>query len=161
VTHSLDVANKTKEVLPSLIDRLPAERKGFCEKVFSNYGGILLTASLNESIQFVNAFAPEHLELLVQEPMAILPKIQNAGEILLGKYTPITISNFSLGINAILPTGGFARSFSAVTVYDFLKRTSIGYLTREGYEKLANASQLFAEFEGFPAHAMAIRDRKV
>jgi histidinol dehydrogenase len=93
--------------------------------------------------------------------MSILNNIENAGEILLGKYTPITISNFSLGINAILPTGGFAKTFSSVTVHDFLKRTSIGYMTKTGYDKLKDISRKFAEYEGFAAHAMAIKERKI
>jgi histidinol dehydrogenase len=93
--------------------------------------------------------------------MSVLSKIDNAGEILLGPYTPITIGNFSLGVNAILPTGGFARTFSCVTVFDFLKRSSIGYLTREGYENIKDVSQKFAEYEGFSSHANAIAKRKL
>ena len=92
--------------------------------------------------------------------MAALQKINNAGEILLGPYTPITLGNFSLGVNAILPTGGFAKTFSCVTVFDFLKRSSIGYATSEGYEKLAEVARKFAEYEGFPSHANAIKKRK-
>jgi histidinol dehydrogenase len=129
--------------------------------VLSNYGGIVLTSDLNASIQFVNDFAPEHLEVLVKEPMAVLNKIVNAGEILLGPYTPITIGNFSLGVNAILPTGGFAKTFSCVTVYDFLKRSSIGYLTKGGYQKIKDIAQKFAEYEGFPSHANAIGKRNL
>ncbi|MEN8215767.1 MAG: histidinol dehydrogenase [Pseudomonadota bacterium] len=161
VTHSREVANQVKECLPDLINDLPEKRKGFCQTVMSNYGGIVLTPDLEASIQFVNDFAPEHLEVLVKEPMAALNKIVNAGEILLGPYTPITIGNFSLGVNAILPTGGFAKTFSCVTVYDFLKRASIGYLTKEGYDKIKDTARQFAEYEGFPSHANAISKRNM
>ncbi len=159
VTHSRELASGVEARLPDLIDDLPEERKGFCRTVLSNYGGIVLTTDLDASIRFVNDFAPEHLEVLVKEPLAAVPKIKNAGEMLLGEYTPITMGNFTLGVNAILPTGGFARTFSCVTVHDFLKRTSIGYMTKEGYDRLKDTARKFAEYEGFPSHANAIAKR--
>jgi histidinol dehydrogenase len=159
VTHDRSLAQQIKAFLPDLINDLPQERQQFCQTVLSHYGGIVLTADLDASVRFVNDFAPEHLEVLVREPMAILNKIMNAGEILLGPHTPITIGNFSLGVNAILPTGGFAKTFSCVSVYDFLKRSSIGYLTRGGYRRLKDVARKFAEYEGFPAHANAIKKR--
>jgi histidinol dehydrogenase len=159
VTHSQELADKLKKILPDYINDLPEKRKEFCKTVFSNYGGIVLTQNLEASIQFVNDFAPEHLEVLVKDPMLALPKIVNAGEILLGPHTPITIGNFSLGVNAILPTGGFAKTFSCVTVYDFLKRSSIGYLSEDGYKSIKDVARKFAEYEGFPSHANAIMKR--
>jgi histidinol dehydrogenase len=159
VTHSREIANQVKEHLSNLVNELPEERQHFCQTVLSNYGGIVLTPNLAASLQFVNDFAPEHLEVLVKEPFAVLNQIVNAGEILLGAHTPITLGNFSLGVNAILPTGGFAKTFSCVTVYDFLKRSSIGYVTATGYDKLKDVARQFAEYEGFPAHARAISKR--
>jgi histidinol dehydrogenase len=161
VTHSKQLAEKVKNILPSLIDELPEERQKFCKAVLSNYGGIMITPDLNASIAFVNDFAPEHMEVLVKDPLAALQKINNAGEILLGPYTPITLGNFSLGVNAILPTGGFAKTFSCVTVFDFLKRSSIGFVTAEGYEKLKDVARKFAQYEGFSAHANAVLKRNV
>src|SRR5580765_6711825 len=76
---------------------------------------------------------PEHLQLHVREPFALLPSLENADEILIGPSTPIPMGNYSLGTNAILPAGGFAHTFSCTTVFDFLKRTGIGYMTAEGY----------------------------
>lgn len=160
VTHSHKLANAVLDILPHYIHELPEWRRKFIENVLSNYGGILLTNSLEESIAFVNDYAPEHLELLVAEPFVILNKIQNAGEILLGERTPIPTANYCLGLNAILPTGGFARTFSSVSVWDFLKRSGVGYLSREGYERLADITTTLADYEDFPAHAMAIRKRK-
>ncbi len=119
----------------------------------------LLTNSLEESIQFVNDYAPEHLEVLTREPFVTLGKLKNAGEILLGHYTPIPTANYCLGLNAILPTGGFARSFSSVSVWDFLKRSGVGYLSQEGYQRLQGITATLADYEDFPAHAMAIRKR--
>lgn len=108
VTHSEEVARQALEILPSYIAELPEWRRAFVNNVLSNYGGIVLTNSLDESIQFVNDYAPEHLEVLTSEPFVTLGKLKNAGEILLGHYTPIPTANYCLGLNAILPTGGFA-----------------------------------------------------
>lgn len=159
VTHSQEVAEAVRDHLPALISELPTWRQEFVRNVLSNYGGIMLTDSLADSIEFVNEYAPEHLELLVREPFVVLNKIHNAGEILLGEMTPIPTANYALGLNAILPTGGFARTFSSVSVWDFLKRTGVGYLSREGYDSLQQAVALLADYEDFPAHAMAIRKR--
>jgi histidinol dehydrogenase len=159
VTHSEAVAQAALEALPGYIAELPEWRRKFVENVLSNYGGVLLTASLDESIQFVNDYAPEHLEVLTAEPFVTLGKLKNAGEILLGHYTPIPTANYCLGLNAILPTGGFARSFSSVSVWDFLKRTGIGYLSKEGYGRLQGITATLADYEDFPAHALAIRKR--
>lgn len=159
VTHSEEVARKVLEILPEYIEELPAWRQDFVKNVMANYGGVMLTESLEQSIQFVNDYAPEHLEVLVDEPFIALNKIKNAGEILLGAMTPIPTANYCLGLNAILPTGGFARSFSSVSVWDFLKRSGVGYLSREGYERLQGITATLADYEGFPAHAMAIRLR--
>jgi histidinol dehydrogenase len=159
VTHSREIAEKVRELLPDYIKLLPEWRQKFIENVFSNYGGIMLTDSLEASIAFVNDYAPEHLEVLVKDPFIALNKIQNAGEILLGDWTTIPTGNYALGVNAILPTGGFAKTFSAVSVWDFLKRSSVAYLSREGYEQLQGHVAVLADYEGFPAHAQAIRLR--
>jgi len=160
VTHSETVANAVAEQVPQYLQRLPQWRREFCEKGLSSYGGIVLTSNLEESIAFVNDYAPEHLEILVKEPFAILGRIENAGEILLGPYTPIPTANYCLGVNAILPTGGFARSYSAVSVFEFLKRSGIGYLTQTGFDRLKKTTHTLADYEGFPAHAMAIKERE-
>jgi histidinol dehydrogenase len=159
VTHSREVAQGVLGALPGYIEELPPWRREFVSNVLSNYGGLLLTRSLEESIQFVNDYAPEHLEVLTRDPFVTLQKLKNAGEILLGHYTPIPTANYCLGLNAILPTGGFARSFSSVSVWDFLKRSGVGYLSQEGYTRLQGTTATLADYEGFPAHAMAIRKR--
>ena len=161
VTHDKRVADEVAKLLPDLVSKLPPKRREDCETVLAGYGGIVLTPSLEESIAFVNEFAPEHLEVLVDDPMSILGAIKNAGEILLGQFTPITVGNFCLGVNAILTTGGFAGSFSSVTVHDYLKRSSIGYVSQLGYPGISPKAQQFAEYEGFAAHAMAIRERNI
>jgi histidinol dehydrogenase len=160
VTHSETVAQKVAELLPEYLNQLPEGRREFCEKGLSTYGGILLTSDLEKSITFINDYAPEHVEVLVEEPMRCLGSIKNAGEILLGPHTPIPTANYCIGVNAILPTGGVARSYSATSVRDFLKSSSIGYLTQEGFDRLKGTTQTLAEYEGFSAHSMAIWKRE-
>ncbi|MEG3439691.1 histidinol dehydrogenase [Pannus brasiliensis CCIBt3594] len=160
VTHSERVAIEASRHAAEYLQKLPDWRREFCEQGLAAYGGIILTDSLEESIAFVNEYAPEHLEVLVNDPFAILGKIQNAGEILLGTRTPSSMATYAIGVNAVLPTGGFARSYSAVSVYDFLKRSTLAYVTPEGFEKLKATTEKLAEYEGFPAHGLAIRERE-
>lgn len=159
VTHSPEIAHAALKLLPEYIAELPEWRRNFVETVLSNYGGILLTSSVEESVEFINTYAPEHLEVLTREPFATLQGLNHAGEMLLGPFTPIPTANYCLGLNAILPTGRFARTFSSVSVWDFLKRSGIGYLTPEGYAALQGITATLADYEGFPAHALAIRKR--
>ena len=160
VTHSQELIERVQEALPELLSELPDERRQICETVLSRYGGAILTESIAQSIEFVNDYAPEHLQLAVQNPLALLPRIRNAGTILLGQRTTFTFGDFSLGPTNVIPTGGFARVQSPVSVHDFLKHNSVCYvLDRAGFDALAEGSATFAEYEGFPAHAMAVRRR--
>ena len=159
VTHSEALANDVASRLPGLIESLPAPRNEFAGTSFSNYGGIVLTESLEESIAFTNEYAPEHLELLVASPMEVVPKLHNTGEILIGPHTPISVGNYCLGVNAILPTGGFAKTHSCTSVHSFLKRISLAYCTPEGFESLRGTTGILADYEGFPAHARAVKER--
>ncbi|MBO0795310.1 MAG: histidinol dehydrogenase, partial [Ktedonobacteraceae bacterium] len=162
VTDSRALIDAVMAILPARIEALPEPRRSFCQTGFmgeKGTGGLVLVASMREAIDFVNEYAPEHLEVLTREPFALLPELKNAAEILLGPHTPICIGNYSLGTNAILPTGGFAHTYSCTSVFDFLKRTGVGYLSAEGYAALGDVTRRLAEFEGFPAHAAAVTNR--
>ncbi len=164
VTDSRELAEKVMALLPQKMAALPEWRQNFVRTVFEapeGTGGIILAADMREAVAFVNEFAPEHLEVQVREPFALLPELKNAGEILIGPYTPICMGNYSIGTNAVLPSGGFAHTYSCTSVFDFLKRTGIAYLTQEGYASLSEATRCLAEFEGFPAHANAVTGRPV
>jgi len=164
VTDSRTLIEAVLALLPGKIAALPEPRQGFCRTGFESEkgtGGIILTETMQQAIEFANEYAPEHLEVQVQEPFALLSVLKNAGEILIGPYTPISIGNFSGGTNAILPTGGFAHTYSCTSVYDFLKRTGLAYVTEEGYASLSETTRRLAEFEGFPAHANAVTGRHV
>jgi histidinol dehydrogenase len=162
VTPSREIAEAVLQLLPEKIAALPEPRQDFVRTGLESprgTGGIVLTANLDEAIAFINEYAPEHLEVQVCEPFAILPRLKNAGEILIGPYTPFCAGNYAVGTNAILPTGGFAHTFSCTSVHDFLKRTGIAYVKAQGYPAISEAVQTLADFEGFPAHASAVRER--
>lgn len=160
VTHSETVAQQASTFASQYLQQLPQWRRQFCEEGLAAYGGIVLTANLAESIAFINDYAPEHLEILVQDPFSVVGQIKNAGEILLGPYTPSSAATYAIGVNAVLPTGGFARSYSAVSTFDFLKRSTLAYLTPEGFQRVKQTSQTLADYEEFPAHGLAIRERE-
>ncbi len=160
VTHSKELAEKVVPIIERQKTKISDKRRNFVESVYSNYGGIILTDSLEESVAFVNEYAPEHMEVMTQKPFDVLPMIKNAGEILLGDYTPVTLCNFLLGPNAILPTGGFAKTYSSVSVFDFLKRSSIGYASKEGFERVREYAYRMATVEGFDTHGLAVKERK-
>lgn len=157
VTPSEKLAHEVEAIIPEKVNALPQKQNEYVTRVFSNYGGIAITETMDEAVELINDYAPEHLEVLTEDPMALLTRLKNAGEIMLGKYTPISLCNYSLGVNAILPTGKQAKTASVVTVHDFLKKTSVSYATKEGYESLRHHVAVFADFEGFPSHAAAVR----
>jgi len=164
VTDCRPLIEAVLALLPDKIAALPEWRQAFCRTVFEEAmgtGGIVLAATMDEAVDFVNEYAPEHLEVQVHEPFALLPQLKNAGEILIGRYTPFCTGNYCVGTNAVLPTGGFAHTYSCTSVFDFLKRTGIAYLTQEGYAALSETTRRLADFEGFPAHANAVTGRPV
>jgi histidinol dehydrogenase len=157
VTNSRRVADAAREALPTYWRDMDPQRMEFSRAVLTGAtGGIVLTRTFDDAIAFVNAYAPEHLEVLAADPMAVLGRIRNAGEVLLGNYTPITLGNYMLGVNAVLPTGGHARTLSPLSVFDFMKRISVGYVTEPGYGRLAEDAHRLAIYEGFDAHARAV-----
>lgn len=159
VTDSKTLAEKVAKRAEELISQLPQPRRGFLEENMKTIGGIILCTDFKAAIDFVNSYAPEHLQILARDPFVYLGKIKNAGEILLGDFLPSSLANFSVGVNAVLPTGGFAKTFSAVSVRDFIKYISIAYVTEEGYEDIAPAAAEIADYEDFPAHKMALELR--
>lgn len=160
VTHSKELVDKVIPIMNRQLEKISEQRRSFITTNYKTYGGVILTDSLEQSIEFVNEYAPEHMEVMTKNPFETLPKIKNAGEILLGDYTPVTLCNFVLGPNAILPTGGFAKTYSSVSVQDFLKRSSVGYASKDGFEHVKKYAAKFAEFEGFDTHGLAVTDRK-
>ncbi len=130
VTWSRRVAEEALAAIPGYWKEMGEQRVGFSSTVLGGpIGGIVLARDEEEAIAFVNDYAPEHLEVLSKEPFRYLGRLDHAGEILLGEHTPTTLGNFVLGPNHVLPTGGWASTASALSVFDFMKRTSIAYVT--------------------------------
>jgi histidinol dehydrogenase len=157
VTHSRRVVEEAMAALPDHWAKMTAQRIEFSKIVLTGpYGGILLTSSVEESYQFINDYAPEHLELLSTEPFTHLGHITEAAEILMGPHTPVCIGNFSLGPNAVLPTSQGAQTYGPLSVHDFMKRSSVGYVTPPAYPELAKRARVLARYEGFSSHENAV-----
>ena len=157
VTHSKRVAEEALAALSEHWKQMGGQRVEFSQAVLcGENGGIVLTPSLDASYKFINDYAPEHLELLSKEPFEHLGHITEASEILMGPYTPVSVGNFALGPNAVLPTSKGAATFGPLSVHDFVKCSSIGYVTAPAYPTMAKHAKVLAEYEGFDAHANAV-----
>ena len=159
VTPSGELAARVKDFIPALVDELPLPRRTFVNDVLEGYGGIIVTESLDGAIDLINEIAPEHLSIQTKEPFKELTHIKHAGEILLGEHTPFSIANYAAGANAVIPTGGKARTYSPVSVRDFSKYSSIVYATENAMSDLTETVVSLADYEGFPAHARSLRKR--
>ena len=159
VTPDVDLADEVARLAAAHIDATPEPRGGFLRDVFSGYGGVLVTASLDEAVDVVNAFAPEHLQIRTAAPWETASRVRNAGEILLGAHSAFSLANYAAGANAVLPTGGYARTWSGVSVADFVKRTSVVEVSPGAYDEIARHVAVLAEYEGFHWHARALSER--
>jgi histidinol dehydrogenase len=129
------------------------------ERCLQRNGWILICRDRKEGIQLINSIAPEHLELMVENPWEMLGSIRNAGAIFLGAFSPEVIGDYLAGPNHVLPTGGTARFSSPLGVEDFLKRSSVIFLSPERMAKLGEATVRLAKLEGLEAHARAVEMR--
>ena len=158
ITTSQTLAEKISVEVEAQLKNLP--RKEIAAAAVERNGLIVVAESLDEAIDFANFSAPEHLELLTQNPFELLPKIKNAGAIFLGAYSPEPLGDYLAGPNHVLPTGGTAKFFSVLNVETFLKRTSLISYTRKDLLGAADDIIRLAQAEGLTAHAEAIRRRE-
>lgn len=157
VTDSVDVAETARAAIPEYWKQMGTQRVDYSSTVLCGpRGGIVLATDIDFAIDFVNDYAPEHLEILGHEPMSYLGRIKNAGEILLGENSPFVLANFVIGPNAVLPTSGAAKTVSPLSVFDYMKRSSIAYVTADGYPEPAKHTRVLATYEGFDGHANAV-----
>ncbi len=161
VTWSRRVAEQALAAIPGYWKQMGEQRVSYSSTVLGGpIGGVVLARDEDDAIAFCNEYAPEHLQVLAKEPFAYLGRLEHAGEILLGEHTPTTLGNYVVGPNHVLPTSGWARTASAVSVFDFVKRTSIAYVTSRGYPELAKHAHALATYEGFEAHANAVSETR-
>lgn len=122
---------------------------------------IVIVESLESAISYANHIGPEHLEILTEKPECIIENLTNAGAVFLGQYSAVAFGDYSAGINHVLPTAGFARIFSGLSVWSFLKTINFLECTAEGYKKLKDATVTLAEMEGFVGHANSVLRREI
>jgi len=157
ITTDAGMAEKVQAEVARQLEQLP--RAAIARKSIADYGAIIVAGDILEAIDFSNRIAPEHLELAVDEPFAILDGIRHAGAIFLGHHTPEAAGDYLAGPNHTLPTGGTARFFSPLGVEDFIKKSSLVYFSREGLERLGDKIVTIAELEGLSAHARSVSIR--
>ncbi len=153
LTPSPKLARSVKELVEQWMDN------EVLVSSFSKYSRIVLTKSLEQAIGFANAYAPEHLVLMVRNPERWRTKIKHAGEVFLGHYSAVAAGDFVVGPSHVLPTGGQARVRSGLSVLDFLKFVPYQKLTREGLARLSRIVQALAEMESLPWHAKSVKER--
>ena len=157
VTWSARVAKEAIAAIPGYWKQMPEQRVAYSSAVLGGpIGGVVLARDEEDAIAFCNEYAAEHLEVLSKEPFGYLGRLKNAGEILLGEHSPTSLGNYVVGPSHVLPTSGWARTASAISVFDFLKRNSIAYVSAKGYPDLAKHAHTLATYEGFAAHANAV-----
>ena len=158
ITTSRELALRVQDEISRQLESLP--KKDIAGESVKNFGAVLLANSVDQAASLANCFAPEHLELLVADPWALLGKIRNAGAVFLGPFTPEAVGDYWAGPNHVLPTGGSARCFSPLGVHVFLKSSSIICFNRESFDKAAGPVTVIARSEGLEAHARSIEIRK-
>lgn len=157
ITTSKALAEQVEEEVRLQIDM--SERKEIITKAISSYGYIFIARDIEEAINISNKIAPEHLEVMVDNPFELLPKIKNAGAIFLGQYTPEPIGDYFAGPNHTLPTSGTARFSSPLGTYDFMKKSSLLYYNEDALRNVKDKVISFTEAEGLSAHGNSIKVR--
>ncbi|NPB05946.1 MAG: histidinol dehydrogenase [Aquificae bacterium] len=158
ITTSFEQALRVQKEVQRQLSLL--KRREIAQKSIERWGTIFVVEDLDEACRLANEIAPEHLEVLTENPWELLPKIKHAGAIFLGPYSTEPLGDYVLGPNHTLPTGGTARFFSPLGVYDFLKRSSVIFVSREGFEEVKEPAKVLAEFEGLEAHKRAVEVRE-
>jgi len=157
ITTDADLANRVSDKVEEYLGTL--SRQDIARKSIEERGAIIVTSSMEEAIDLMNDIAPEHLEVMTKDPMALLDDIKHAGAIFLGENTPEPIGDYVAGPNHTLPTGGTAKFYSPLSVDNFLKKSSIISMSKKGMEEIGGACALIANTEGLTAHEESVRIR--
>lgn len=157
LTTSMDIAKSTAHEIEKQIKTL--ERQNIIEESLENYGEIIVCEDLEQALRFANELAPEHLELCISEPLKYIGKVDNAGSVFLGNFSPEPLGDYYAGPNHVLPTSGTARFFSPLSVDSFIKKSSFIYYTPAELRAAKDDIIKLAETEGLTAHANSIKVR--
>jgi len=157
ITDSEELAKSVNAQVETFLKSL--SREEIARKSIEERGAIIVTDTIDEAIDLMNQIAPEHLEIVTENPFGLLEQIKHAGAIFLGEYTPEPIGDYIAGPNHTLPTGGTAKFYSPLSVEHFLKKSSIISMSKEGIEEIGKECALIADVEGLTAHAQSVRLR--
>lgn len=157
LTTSEETANETAKELSRQMQTL--ERRDIIEQSLNDFGAIIVCKDISEAVDFANELAPEHLELAVDNPMEYIGRVDNAGSVFLGHYSPEPLGDYFAGPNHVLPTSGTARFFSPLSVDSFIKKSSFIYYTEPALSEAKDDIIKLAETEGLTAHANSIKVR--
>ena len=157
ITTDSELANKVSDKVEALLGTLGREE--IARKSIEERGAIIVASDMDEAIALMNEIAPEHLEVVTKDPMALLDSIKHAGAIFLGENTPEPIGDYVAGPNHTLPTGGTAKFYSPLSVEHFLKKSSIISMSKQGMQEIGEACAMIANTEGLTAHEESVRIR--
>jgi len=157
VTDSNALIDKVKKNIKQYLES--SVRKEIIETALRNNSLIIKATNLDDCIRISNIIAPEHLEVLIENPKDVLNKIYNAGAIFLGPFTPVPLGDYCAGTNHILPTGGMAKKYSGLNIYDFVKIMDVLSCNKDGFKALSKSASIMAEFEELYAHKKSIEER--
>ena len=157
ITTSKELAEKVSDEVEGFVKVL--SRKEIIQKSLDNYGYILVADNMDDAIDAVNEIASEHMEIVTKDPFTVMTRIRNAGAIFIGEYSSEPLGDYFAGPNHVLPTNGTAKFFSALSVDDFIKKSSIISFSREALEKVHTDIEQFAQCEQLTAHANSIKVR--
>ncbi len=157
ITTDGELANKVSDKVEEFLGTL--SREEIARKSIEERGAIIVAKDMNEAIDLMNEIAPEHLEIITKDPMSLLDSIKHAGAIFLGENTPEPIGDYVAGPNHTLPTGGTAKFYSPLSVENFLKKSSIISMSKQGMQEIGGACAMIANTEGLTAHEESVRIR--
>jgi len=157
VTTSPRVAEVVERLLSESVAEAP--RRCVVEAVLNDGGFIYTVDSLEKAVSFADALAPEHLEVMTAEPQLVAEKVSSAGLVLVGPYTPVSSTDYCMGANHVLPTGGYAKISPGITVLDYLKPVVVVESTRDGLQNVRKHVKALSDAEGLPNHGLAVEGR--
>jgi len=158
VTTSPDLAIQVEREMSAQVEALA--RRSTIARSLGRHGLMIIADDFDQAVDVVNHYAPEHLEILVRDPHALLGRVHNAGSVLLGPLTPVAATDYAAGPNHVLPTGGTARSRSALSVRDFVRVQNVTSLSQASLDQILDAAHTIATIEGLDAHAAALHARR-
>ncbi|MCX6691306.1 MAG: histidinol dehydrogenase [Methanoregula sp.] len=157
ITTDKSLAERVGKEVAAMTRKAP--RKEIIEKALEN-SGYVLVSSLEEAIAVSDAIAPEHLSIQVADPLFVVTRVQNAGALFVGRYSAVACGDYAVGTNHVLPTAGYAKTYSGLDVQHFCKTASVEIISRDGLEAIGDIVETLADAEGLPAHAESVRVRR-